>query len=152
MSRGGTRASAYRRTLGQRLKLSFDVFQNNALDALDALQPTSVVDAYSDTKKKRRASIGDMRVAKIRQLLDSGFGVTRSKMQIQFHEAFLAACAKHLYSEDEGQVDWARIKAQQGWTDTRSVVLCQTPRRFGKTWSVGKCVIYTSLAFNVARD
>lgn len=121
MSRGGRRLSAYRRTLGQRLELSFDVFQNNALDALDALQPTSVVEAYSDTKKKRRASTGDMRVAKIRQLLDSGFGVTRSKMQIGFHEAFLAACAKHLYAEDQ-QVDWARVKKQQGWSDTRSVV------------------------------
>ena len=82
----------FRRSLWQRLHLSFDVFQNKTLDALDALQPTSVVDMYSDTKKKRRACLGDLRTERIRQLLNSGFGVTRSKMQVSFHEAFLAAC------------------------------------------------------------
>ena len=128
--------SAFMRTLGRRLQLSFTVYQDAALDALDALLPKTVVDTYSDTKRKRRACIGDIRVDKIRQMLDSGFGVTRSKMQISFHESFLAATSRHLYSEDEN-VDWARVKTQQGWEDTRSVVLCQTPRRFGKTWSVG---------------
>ena len=129
-------SSAFMRTLGRRLDLSFTVYQDAALDALDALLPKSVVDTYSDTKRKRRACLGDIRVDKIRHMLDSGFGVTRSKMQISFHESFLAATSRHLYSSDEN-VDWARVKTQQGWEDTRSVVLCQTPRRFGKTWSVG---------------
>lgn len=129
--------SPFYRSLQSRLKLTFDVFQNKALDDLDALMPKSVVDTFSDTKKKRRACLGDIRVEKIRQLLDTGFGVTRSKMQISFHESFLAACSRHLYEHDNP--DWARIKQNQGWDDTRSVVLCQTPRRFGKTWS-GKCL------------
>ncbi len=115
-------ASAFMRTLGRRLHLSFTVYQDAALDALDALLPKSVVDTYSDTKRKRRACIGDIRVDKIRHMLDSGFGVTRSKMQISFHESFLAATSRHLYSEDEN-VDWARVKTQQGWEDTRSVVV-----------------------------
>lgn len=131
-----TASSAFMRTLGRRLQLSFTVYQDAALDALDALLPKSVVDTYSDTKRKRRACMGDIRVDKIRHMLESGFGVTRSKMQVSFHESFLAATSRHLYSEDEN-VDWARVKTQQGWEDTRSVVLAQTPRRFGKTWSVG---------------
>lgn len=138
MARTPAAPSAFMRTLGRRLHLSFTVYQDAALDALDALLPKSVVDAYSDTKRKRRACLGDIRVDKIRHMLESGFGVTRSKMQISFHESFLAATSRHLYSEDEN-VDWARVKTQQGWEDTRSVVLAQTPRRFGKTWS-GKCL------------
>lgn len=109
--------SAFYRSLQSRLKLTFDVFQNKALDDLDALMPKSVVDTFSDTKKKRRACLGDIRVEKIRQLLDTGFGVTRSKMQISFHESFLAACSRHLYEHDNP--DWARIKQNQGWNDTR---------------------------------
>ena len=77
--------SAFRRSLGSRLRLSFDVFQNKALDDLDAMVPKSVVDTFSDTKRKKRACIGDMRVERIRSLLETGFGVTRSKMQISFH-------------------------------------------------------------------
>lgn len=77
--------SAFRRSLGSRLQLSFDVYQNKALDDLDAITPKSVVDTFSDTKRKKRACIGDMRVEKIRSLLETGFGVTRSKMQISFH-------------------------------------------------------------------
>ena len=42
------------RTLGRRLHLSFTVYQDASLDALDALLPKSVVDTYSDTKRKRK--------------------------------------------------------------------------------------------------
>ena len=45
------RPSAFMRTLGRRLQLSFTVYQDAALDKLDALLPKSVVDAYSDTKR-----------------------------------------------------------------------------------------------------
>lgn len=124
------------RLLEHSLHTSFDLFQNEALDRLEDAIPTSVVDEYTGRKRVRKVCLGDMRVARIRKLLESGFGVTRSKMQVEFHEAFLAATSRHLYMDDN-DVNWAKVKAQQGWKDTRSVVLCQTPRRFGKTWSVG---------------
>ena len=125
--------------LNQSLRASFQLFQNEALDRIEDATPASVVDEYTGRKRVRKVCLGDMRVARIRKLLESGFGVTRSKMQVEFHEAFLAATSRHLYMDDN-DVNWAKVKAQQGWKDTRSVVLCQTPRRFGKTWS-GKCFV-----------
>ena len=124
------------RLLSQSLCDSFHEFQNEALDTLEEAMPSSVVDEYSGRKRIRKVCLGDQRVNRIRKLLESGFGVTRSKMQTEFHEAFLAATSRHLYMDDR-DVNWALVKAKQGWKDTRSVVLCQTPRRFGKTWSVG---------------
>jgi len=118
------RYSAFRRQLGRRLALTFTTQQDQVLDALDALTPKSVVDRYSNTKRARRASLGDIRVNKIRQMLEIGMGVQRSKMQVRFHEAFLAATSRHLYEEDDN-VDWARVRQAQGWADCRSVVLCQ---------------------------
>lgn len=117
--------------------MTFEAAQEEALIKLDECMPTSVVDSYTKVKRARKVSLGDLRVAAIRKLLETGFGVTRSTMQTEFHEAFLAATSRHLYSEDS-DVNWAEVKARQGWADTRAVVLCQTPRRFGKTWS-GKC-------------
>ena len=89
-------SSAFMRNITRRLHLSFTVYQDTAMDALDELLPKSVVDTYSDTKRKRRACLGDLRVEKIRHMLDSGFGVTRSKMQISFHESFLAGILFYL--------------------------------------------------------
>lgn len=107
------------RLLEHSLHTSFDLFQNEALDRLEDAMPTSVVDEYTGRKRVRKVCLGDMRVARIRKLLESGFGVTRSKMQVEFHEAFLAATSRHLYMDDN-DVNWAKIKAQQGWKDTRS--------------------------------
>lgn len=118
------RRSAFCRRLGQRLELTFRVQQDQVLDTLDQLTPKTVVDRYSNTKRTRRASLGDIRVNQIRQMLETGMGVQRSKMQVRFHEAFLAATSRHLYQSDEN-VDWARVRQAQGWKDCRSVVLCQ---------------------------
>lgn len=124
------------RLLGQSLGISFHEFQNEALDKLEEAMPSSVVDEYTGKKRIRKVCLGDQRVNRIRKLLESGFGVTRSKMQVEFHEAFLAATSRHIYMDDQ-DVNWGLVKAKQGFKDLRSVVLCQTPRRFGKTWSVG---------------
>ena len=113
--------------------MTFEAAQEEALIKLEDCMPMSVVDSYTKKKRARKVCLGDLRVAAIRKLLESGFGVTRSAMQTEFHEAFLAATSRHLYSEDS-DVNWAEVKARQGWADTRAVVLCQTPRRFGKTW------------------
>lgn len=117
-----------------KLKMTFETAQEEALHKLDECMPTSVVDSYTSSKRARKVCLGDLRVSAIRKLLETGFGVTRSTMQTEFHEAFLAATSRHLYSEDSN-VNWAEVKARQGWPDTRAVVLCQTPRRFGKTVS-----------------
>lgn len=146
--------------LKERLATTFASLENKALDYLDNLTPTSASDLYSDVKRRKRASVGEERLEALRDLLDHGMGVNRSKMQITFHEHFLAACAKHIFAEDD-DVDWSRIKKNNNWEDTKSVVLCQTrkffllrqirlsyadifysllhntARRFGKTWSVG---------------
>ena len=115
-----------------KLKMTFETAQEEALHKLHECMPTSVVDSYTSSKRARKVCLGDLRVSAIRKLLETGFGVTRSTMQTEFHEAFLAATSRHLYSEDSN-VNWAEVKARQGWADTRAVVLCQTPRRFGKT-------------------
>ena len=99
------RRSAFCRRLWQRLELTFRVQQDQVLDTLDQLTPKTVVDRYSNTKRTRRASLGDIRVNQIRQMLETGMGVQRSKMQVRFHEAFLAATSRHLYQSDEN-VDW----------------------------------------------
>ena len=114
--------------------MTFETAQEEVLHKLDDCMPTSVVDSYTSSKRVRKVSLGDLRVSAIRKLLETGFGVTRSNLQAEFHEAFLAATSRHLYSEDSN-VNWAEIKARQGFPDTRAVVLCQTPRRFGKTVS-----------------
>lgn len=89
--RGTNPLSPFLASLKGRLELTFETEQNKALDYLDSIVPTSVVDKYSDVKRKKRASTGEERLREIRALLDTGFGVTRSKMQIIFHEHFLAA-------------------------------------------------------------
>ena len=113
--------------LEKSLCASFELFQNEALDRIEDATPASVADEYTGRKRVRKVCLGDARVARIRNLLDSGFGVTRSNMQVGFHEAFLAATSRHLYMDD-ADVNWASVKTRQGWKDTRSVVLCQTPR------------------------
>lgn len=141
--------------LKERLATTFGSFENKALDYLDNLMPTSASDQYSDVKRRKRASVGEERLEALRALLDHGMGVNRSKMQITFHEYvystrvvlfsqaqsltpktqktphrhFLAACAKHIFAEDE-DVDWSRIKKNNHWADTKSVVLCQTRKFF----------------------
>ena len=112
------------------LSRTFRKLEDECLDDLDRMVPSSVVQFFSRQKKRRRISEGDRRLQKLRELLQSGFGVVRSPMQCDFHECFMAACARHIFSADES-TDWARLMDREGWNDIRSVVLCQTPRRFG---------------------
>lgn len=100
--------------------MTFETAQEDALHKLDECMPTSVVSSFTSSKRARKVSLGDLRVAAIRKLLETGFGVTRSTMQTEFHEAFLAATSRHLYSSDSN-VNWAEVKARQGWSDTRAV-------------------------------
>ena len=108
-------------SLIKRLETTFVALENKALDYLDSLTPTSVSDLYSDVKRKKRASVGEERLEALRDLLDHGMGVNRSKMQINFHEHFMAACAKHIFAGED--VDWTRLKRDNNWEDTKSVVV-----------------------------
>lgn len=96
------------RLLTSGLNTSFHLYQNEAIDKLEDATPMSVVDEYTGKKRVRKVCLGDLRVHRIRTLLESGFGVTRSKMQVEFHEAFLAATSRHLYMDDQ-DVNWAKV-------------------------------------------
>jgi hypothetical protein len=81
-------------------------------------------------------SDGDRKLAKIRYWLNHLGQWTRSIDQIKFHDAFLVACLPHIYGKDWNACG-ARVLAEFGLTEVEYEVLCQTPRRFGKTTSVG---------------
>ena len=90
-------------------------------------------------------SLGEQRLHAVRDILEHGFTWKRSKTQTRFHEAFLNACVRFLYSEDTNAPDYSSILAANKWTDLRQQVLCMTPRRFGKTVSVGMFVTAMAL-------
>lgn len=92
-------------------------------------------------------SLGDQRLQSMREVLENGFKWKRSKTQKRFHESFLNACIRFIYAEDTNAPDYAAILEKNGWSDLRQQCLCMTPRRFGKTVSVGMYV--TALALMV---
>ena len=65
---------------------------------------------------------------------------TRSNTQRRFHEAFLNACVRFLFSQDSTPPDYRDILDRNNWEDIRQQCLCMTPRRFGKTVAVGMFV------------
>ena len=92
-------------------------------------------------------SLGEQRLASIRNVLENQFKWKRSKTQKRFHESFLNACVRFLYSSDTNAQDYSTILEVNNWQDLRQQCLCMTPRRFGKTVSVGMYV--TALALVV---
>ena len=62
-------------------------------------------------------------------------GFERSNQQLQFHAAFIAACARVIYRE-EYAVSFSSINKHNHWPNDSKEVLISTPRRFGKTFSV----------------
>jgi hypothetical protein len=84
--------------------------------------------------------LGEERLAAIRDVLDTGFTWTRSNTQRRFHEAFLNASVRYLFSHDTSPPDYREIMDRNGWEDIRQQCLCMTPRRFGKTVAVGMYV------------
>lgn len=84
-------------------------------------------------------SSGDQRLAKIRYYLNNLGEWKRSSDQILFHEHFLVACLPHIYNKD-WNANGARVMSSMDIQRIDYEVLCQTPRRFGKTISVGMFV------------
>lgn len=81
-------------------------------------------------------SDGDQRLQEIRYWLNNLGEWVRSPDQIIFHEAFIVACLPHIYGKDWSNAG-ARVLREMGLSHIDYEVLCQTPRRFGKTTSVG---------------
>ena len=90
-------------------------------------------------------SLGEQRLASIRNILENQFKWKRSKTQKRFHESFLNACIRFLYAEDTNAPDYSTILEVNNWQDLRQQCLCMTPRRFGKTVSVGMFVTAMAL-------
>ena len=90
-------------------------------------------------------SLGNSRLAAIRDVLENGYVYTRSNTQRKFHEAFLNSCVRFLYSHDASPPDFREIMEKNNWVDIRQQCLCMTPRRFGKTVAVGMFVAALAL-------
>ena len=86
------------------------------------------------------SSLGTERLTALRHVLENGYTWTRSNTQRRFHESFLNACVRFLYSHDTVPPDYRAIMDDNKWDDIRQQCLCMTPRRFGKTVAVGMFV------------
>jgi len=117
---------SYRR----RLIASYEFYQTRTLEKLDAATPRE----HGAQKHVQKSCQGDERVQAIRKTLNN-LGYERSKLQRQFHEAFIQSVALHLYKDDL-DVDLESVMRRNSWDDLRQSVLCLTPRRFGKTTAV----------------
>jgi hypothetical protein len=84
---------------------------------------------------------GDVVLANLRRMLDAwaGAGFARSKGQKQLHDAFLAAAVRTIYGST-WEANATRVMLEQGWSEAKLHVMAVTPRRFGKTFSVGMFV------------
>ena len=100
------------------------------------------INALNASSKRKTECLGDLRLAKIRKLMDMYPGWERSEMQKRFHEGFLQAVALHIYRED-ADIDMDAICRMNDWPNLKQQILCQTPRRFGKTTVVSMfCAAY----------
>jgi len=106
---------------------------DNSLPAAKRMRFTSIVPkANTNTGGKSKVLKGDAYINRLRDVLSSELGYTRSDVQTMFHEAFICAVGRFLYSKDGDEVDMTEIMKQQGWDTLKQQVLCMTPRRFGK--------------------
>jgi len=79
---------------------------------------------------------GDRYVRNIRQTLDT-FGYERTTSQRRFHDAYLQACLPAIYGPRDFSRNQSRILAEHGLAKMHYEVLVVSPRRWGKTFSIG---------------
>lgn len=121
---------------------AYEYFELQALNKINSLTMNKHLDAMSASSKRKTECLGDIRLNKIRKLMDMYPGWERSEMQKRFHEGFLQAVALHIYRED-ADVDMDAICRMNDWPNLKQQILCQTPRRFGKTTAVSMfCAAY----------
>lgn len=85
-------------------------------------------------KVKFARCAGDLRLLKLRELLDS-FSFTRTPDQIEFHEGFIKLCLPHIYGDDF-ETNRMRLMQTMNIASFKVGALVLTPRRWGKTTSV----------------
>ena len=99
----------------------------------------TLMNVMDDKSASGQTSKGWRRLKCLRKALDSFKPFERTRMQKRFHHAFLQATAMHLFKDDT-DVDLARVMSINGWKHLKQQCLAMTPRRFGKTMSVGMFV------------
>lgn len=121
---------------------AYEYFELQALNKVNSLVLEKHISALNASSKRKTECLGDIRLAKIRKLMDMYPGWERSEMQKKFHEGFLQAVALHIYRED-ADIDMDAICRMNDWPNLKQQILCQTPRRFGKTTAVSMfCAAY----------
>lgn len=121
---------------------AYEYFELLALNKINGLAMQKHINALNASSKRKTECLGDLRLAKIRKLMDMYPGWERSEMQKRFHEGFLQAVALHIYRED-ADIDMDAICRMNDWPNLKQQILCQTPRRFGKTTAVSMfCAAY----------
>lgn len=125
----------------QYLTNAYEFYQERILEEIEMNMPRT----YLQKKYESKICHGDERMQGIRKTLNE-LGYERSKLQKQFHDAFINAVTLHLYKDDP-DVDLEKIMRLNNFTDLRQSVLCLTPRRFGKTTAVAMFI--AAYAMNV---
>ncbi len=121
---------------------AYEYYELQALNKLDDLVLNKHIDSLAASSKSKTECLGDVRLAQIRRYMDMFPGWERSEMQKVFHEGFLQAVALHIYRED-ADIDMDAIMRMNDWPNLKQQILCQTPRRFGKTTAVSMfCASY----------
>ena len=118
------------------LRISHDARVKRALKKR-RLKP--LLSALNDRVNTGQESKGWRRLKCLRKCLDGFKPFERTRMQKRFHDSFMQATAMHLFKDDT-DVDLARVMSINGWTHLKQQCLAMTPRRFGKTMSVGMFV------------
>lgn len=90
---------------------------------------------------------GDVCLRTLQNLLNKidSEGYERSVQQVEFHSAFIVACARVIYKRD-WEINRPAIMQKNSWIDSKSEVMISTPRRFGKTFSVAMFCACIALA------
>lgn len=104
-----------------------------------SLKIRSRAEVIRDTNSGKRKNAGYRRMQKIKHMLNNmlykGKKVIRSPSQITFHNGMLQACLPKIFADD-----WAesavRVLEELGQETIKYEVMIQSPRRFGKTWSI----------------
>lgn len=113
---------------------SYDYYNKQYQKQLNVkrLQRRSTV--HIQKTRRNTAAQGDEIIEKIRALLDNGFGVLRSEIQVKIHKAFLEACLPKIYQGawDENK---PRILREFALKKLMQEVLVVMPRRRGKTYA-----------------
>lgn len=96
------------------------------------------VDISTNPLRDAKTNIGDIRLKKIRKLLNC-FGLVRSQDQQLFHEWYVKACLPIIYG-DGFLPNYTRVMRENELKKLSQEILVLAPRRFGKTYAIAMFV------------